>query len=134
MVHRNAPLSEFLARAAAWYTAAGITIERVLSDNGSCYRSRGWAATCANLGITPNGPGPTGPRPTAKPSATTAPSPTNGPTPAPTTQKPNAAPPLTPGSTPTTITGDTPHSRASHPPAASPTCPDRTTSRAGLAG
>jgi len=27
------------------------------------------------------------------------------------------------------LTGDTPHSRASHPPAASPTCPDRTTSR-----
>jgi transposase InsO family protein len=43
----------FLARAAAWYTAAGITIERVLSDNGSCYRSRDWAAACANLGITP---------------------------------------------------------------------------------
>jgi transposase InsO family protein len=43
----------FLARAAAWYTAAGITIERVLSDNGSCYRSRDWATACANLGITP---------------------------------------------------------------------------------
>jgi transposase InsO family protein len=43
----------FLARAAAWYTAAGITIERVISDNGSCYRSRDWAAACAALGITP---------------------------------------------------------------------------------
>ena len=43
----------FLARAAAWYAAAGITIERVISDNGSCYRSRDWAATCAALGITP---------------------------------------------------------------------------------
>ena len=43
----------FLARAHAWYAAAGITIERVLSDNGSCYRSRDWAATCAALGITP---------------------------------------------------------------------------------
>jgi transposase InsO family protein len=43
----------FLARAHAWYTAAGITIERVLSDNGSCYRSKTWAATCADLGITP---------------------------------------------------------------------------------
>ena len=42
----------FLARAAAWYAAAGITIERVISDNGSCYRSREWAATCAALGIT----------------------------------------------------------------------------------
>jgi transposase InsO family protein len=43
----------FLARAHAWYTAAGITIERVISDNGSCYRSRTWAAACAGLGITP---------------------------------------------------------------------------------
>jgi transposase InsO family protein len=43
----------FLVRAAAWYAAAGITIERVISDNGSCYRSRDWAAACAALGITP---------------------------------------------------------------------------------
>jgi transposase InsO family protein len=42
----------FLARAAAWYAAAGITIERVISDNGACYRSRDWAATCNDLGIT----------------------------------------------------------------------------------
>jgi transposase InsO family protein len=25
----------------------------VLTDNGSCYRSRDWASTCAELGITP---------------------------------------------------------------------------------
>jgi transposase InsO family protein len=42
-----------LRRAVAWFTARGITIERVLSDNGSCYRSRLWAATCAELGIRP---------------------------------------------------------------------------------
>lgn len=42
----------FLARAAAWYAAAGITIERVLTDNGGCYRSRDWAATCTHLSIT----------------------------------------------------------------------------------
>jgi transposase InsO family protein len=43
----------FLARAHAWYTAAGITIECVISDNGSCYRSKTWAATCSDLGIIP---------------------------------------------------------------------------------
>jgi transposase InsO family protein len=43
----------FLARAHAWYAQLGITIERVISDNGSCYRSRLWATTCAQLGITP---------------------------------------------------------------------------------
>jgi transposase InsO family protein len=42
----------FLHRAHAWYAAAGITIERVLSDNGACYRSRDWADACASLGIT----------------------------------------------------------------------------------
>ena len=43
----------FLTRAHAWYAARGITIERIISDNGSCYRSRLWAQTCAQLGITP---------------------------------------------------------------------------------
>jgi transposase InsO family protein len=43
----------FLARATAWYAHHGIITERVLTDNGSCYRSKLWAATCAHLGITP---------------------------------------------------------------------------------
>ena len=42
----------FLTRAHAWYAAAGIRIDRVLSDNGSCYVSRLWAGTCTGLGIT----------------------------------------------------------------------------------
>jgi transposase InsO family protein len=42
----------FLARAHAWYAAAGVAIERVLTDNGSCYRSKAWAAACAELQIT----------------------------------------------------------------------------------
>jgi transposase InsO family protein len=49
---RKQTAAAFLARAHAWYAAAGITIERVLSDNGACYRSRDWAATCAALAIT----------------------------------------------------------------------------------
>jgi transposase InsO family protein len=50
---RKETAAAFLARAAAWYAAAGITIERVLTDNGACYRSLPWAATCASLGIIP---------------------------------------------------------------------------------
>jgi transposase InsO family protein len=50
---RKETAAAFLARAHAWYAAAGITIERVISDNGACYRSRNWAAACAALGITP---------------------------------------------------------------------------------
>jgi transposase InsO family protein len=50
---RKDTAAAFLHRAAAWYATAGITIERVISDNGSCYRARTWAATCAALGIAP---------------------------------------------------------------------------------
>jgi len=41
-----------LRRAVAWYDECGVDIERVLSDNGSCYRSNLWRDTCAELGIT----------------------------------------------------------------------------------
>ena len=42
-----------LRRAVAWFNARGVTVERVLSDNGSAYRSRLWAQTCAELGLSP---------------------------------------------------------------------------------
>src|SRR4051794_20895356 len=42
-----------LRRAAAWFAARGVTVERVLSDNGSAYRSHAWRAACAELGIKP---------------------------------------------------------------------------------
>ncbi len=40
-----------LHRALAWFTDHGVTVERVLSDNGSCYRSHAWRDTCTQLGI-----------------------------------------------------------------------------------
>jgi transposase InsO family protein len=49
---RKETAAGFLTRAHAWYSGHGITIERILSDNGSCYRSKLWAATCADLAIT----------------------------------------------------------------------------------
>jgi len=42
----------FLRRAVAWFAARGVIIERVLSDNGACYRSHLWRDTCAELSIT----------------------------------------------------------------------------------
>lgn len=42
-----------LRRATAWFAARGVRIERVLSDNGSCYRSKLWKKTCKDLDITP---------------------------------------------------------------------------------
>lgn len=41
----------FLVRAVAWFAQQGITIERVLTDNGNGYRSRLWRDRCAELGI-----------------------------------------------------------------------------------
>jgi transposase InsO family protein len=42
-----------LRRAVAWFADRGVTARRVLTDNGSCYRSRDWTAACTDLGITP---------------------------------------------------------------------------------
>jgi len=41
----------FLERAVAFYRRHGIVVERVLSDNGSCYRSVIHALACRRLGI-----------------------------------------------------------------------------------
>jgi transposase InsO family protein len=40
-----------LRNAVAWFNARSITIERVLSDNGSAYKSHAWRDACAELGI-----------------------------------------------------------------------------------
>jgi transposase InsO family protein len=40
-----------LRRAVAWFADRGVSVERVLSDNGSCYRSHAWRDACAELGI-----------------------------------------------------------------------------------
>jgi len=42
-----------LRRAVAWFTARGVVVERVLSDNGSAYKSHAWRDACRELGITP---------------------------------------------------------------------------------
>jgi transposase InsO family protein len=41
----------FWTRANAWFAEHGITVERVLTDNGSCYRSHLWRDTLAEAGI-----------------------------------------------------------------------------------
>jgi transposase InsO family protein len=47
-----ATATNVLRNAAAWFAVRGVTVERVLSDNGSAYKSHLWADTCAELGIT----------------------------------------------------------------------------------
>jgi transposase InsO family protein len=48
---RGATATAFLRRAVAWFSSFGITVEHVLSDNGSCYRSRIHALALTELGI-----------------------------------------------------------------------------------
>ena len=42
-----------LRNAVAWFAERGVTVERVLSDNGSAYKSYAWRDACAELGIRP---------------------------------------------------------------------------------
>jgi len=54
-IHMNeqaATAAGFWTRAAAWFISRGITPKRVLTDNGSCYRSGLWHRACAVTGTT----------------------------------------------------------------------------------
>ena len=42
---------EFLWHAVAWYTAQGMKVERILTDNGACYKSRKFGEACREFGI-----------------------------------------------------------------------------------
>ncbi|WP_067504610.1 IS481 family transposase [Actinoplanes sp. TFC3] len=42
-----------LRNAVAWFAQRGVTVERVLSDNGSAYKSYAWRDACTELGIRP---------------------------------------------------------------------------------
>ena len=41
----------FLKAAVAYYASLGVTIERVMTDNGSCYRSNAFRQACQRLGL-----------------------------------------------------------------------------------
>ena len=41
-----------LRRAVFWFAARGVTVQRVLTDNGGCYRSHLWRRQCQDLDIT----------------------------------------------------------------------------------
>jgi hypothetical protein len=55
----------FLRRALAYYQRHGITVERIPTDNGSCYRATAHAVACRALGLKKAAPAPTGHKPTA---------------------------------------------------------------------
>lgn len=101
---------DFLTAAVAHYAALGVRIQRVLTDNGSAYRSKLFARTCQALGIKHSFPGPTGHKPMARPSASFRPACANGPMPEPTPIALNALPGYPPSWPTTTAGGLTAHS------------------------
>jgi len=48
---RGATAAGFLRRAVGWLASMGVGVERVMSDNGACYRSFAHADACRDLGI-----------------------------------------------------------------------------------
>jgi len=56
----------FWRRAAAWFQTIGIEPRRVLTDNGSCYRSGLWHRACHATGTKVTKTARIGPRPTAR--------------------------------------------------------------------
>jgi transposase InsO family protein len=47
-----ATAAAFWGRAAIWFAQRGVACERVITDNGSCYRSGLWHLACARTGTT----------------------------------------------------------------------------------
>ena len=70
---KGATAAGFLRRAVGFFRRYGIQVERVLTDNGSCYRAVVHALACRGSGSTTSAPAPTGRAQTGKQSASSAP-------------------------------------------------------------
>ena len=79
----------FLNRALAWFAAHGVTVERVMTDNGSAFEASSSPAPSPTTACGTSAPGPTRRAPTARPSASSRPRCASGPTPRPSTPRPN---------------------------------------------
>jgi transposase InsO family protein len=120
-----------LKRAVSWFAARGVIVERVLSDNGSAYRSHCWRDSCAELGITPKKTRPYRPQANGKIERSHRTLADGG-------RFDGCIPPKRPGATPyrdgcmnTITTGPIRPSEETHPSAGQRTCPGRTV-RPGL--
>ena len=48
---RKESATAFLQAALAYYASLGVSVARVMTDNGSCYRAKAFAKTCRRLGL-----------------------------------------------------------------------------------
>jgi transposase len=69
---RKEAASAFMARALEFFADRGIRVERVLTDNGACYRSRPFARVLVDAGVGHRRTGPTGQGRTARSSGSTS--------------------------------------------------------------
>jgi hypothetical protein len=109
----------FLRRAVAFYRARGITVQRVMTDNGSAYRSVIHAIACRALKLKHLRTRAYRPAPTARPNGSSRRSSPAGPTARSTAPQPNEPPPYPAGSTGTTPDDPTAPSATSRPSLAS---------------
>lgn len=107
-----ATLAGFWDRAQDWFSVDDMPVDAVMTDNGANFCSGLFAAMLARRRIAHLRTRPYRPRLTAKPSASTAPSPRNSSTPSASDPKPTAASASNAGSTTTTATDTTPQSAA----------------------
>lgn len=108
-----------LLRAVRYYRGLGVRFERVLTDNGACYRSRSFRRLARRLGMRHLRTRPYTPAPTARLSGWFRPACANGPTPVPMPTRHSAPRPWFLGCTTTTGIGLMPASATSHPSPAS---------------
>lgn len=108
---------QFLHNAVAYYRSLGVTVERLLTDNGSAFRSKDFARACKQLGASR---GPTGRRPMARPSGSSSRRCANGPMASPTRTPASELLRWSTGIITTTGIARIRASQASHP------CPDST--------
>jgi hypothetical protein len=93
----------FLFRALAWFADHGVTAERVMTDNGSAYRSKLWRRACRALEVRHLRTRPYTPGPTVRPNASSRPPCASGPMCGPISIQQNGEP-SSPSGTTTTIT------------------------------
>jgi transposase InsO family protein len=126
--------TEVLRNAVAWFADRGVTVKRVLSDNGSCYKSYLWRETCAELGIVPKKTRPYRPQTNGKIERFHRTLVEGWASKSSTTPNQPDSPLCQHGSTCTTTTGPTQQSGSSHPSAGWTTCLGITPSAARNSG
>ena len=98
----------FLERALGWFAGQGVTVERVMTDNGSAYLSKAFRAALAAAGLKHKRTRPYTPRTNGKAERFIKPACANGPMPSPMRPRRSAALHWRPGSTITIPSGHTP--------------------------